>query len=80
MTSIYRNTFIKFGLAASMLMAAAGGAFAQTSHSRDYMAYSAYPTQSWVAAHAANYNLLVGPGVTTVGIEPGDSPAPLGAD
>lgn len=81
--SIYRDSSIKFGLAAAMLMAAAGGALAQTSNREDYrafMAYSAAPADSWATAHAMNYNLLTGPGVTTIGVAPGDRTAPVGAD
>ncbi len=81
--SSYRDTSIKFGLAAAMLMAAAGGALAQTSYpedSRAFLADSAAPATGWNAAHAAGYNLLVGPGVTTVGVAPGDRTAPVGAD
>ena len=81
--SIYRDTLIKFGFAAAMLMTAAGGALAQTSYPEDskaFMAYSAAPADSWAVAHAMNYNLLVGPGITTVGVAPGDRTAPVGAD
>lgn len=81
--SIYRKGSIAFGFAAVMLMAAAGGAFAHPAHYQDYQAYSAAPMQNAAAYRAlspSSYNLLVGPGVTTVGIAPGDRTTPVGAD
>lgn len=79
--SIYRKNSITFGIAAVMLTAAAGSALAQTpepENYRAYMAYSAAPAAGWDATQG--YNLLVGPGVTTIGIAPGDRTTPVGAD
>jgi hypothetical protein len=79
--SIYRNTFIKFSLAAAMLTAAAGGALAQTANRIDYrVGPIQYPEAYYAMAPSYEYNLLVGPGVTTVGIAPGDRTTPVGAD
>lgn len=79
MTSIHRNTTFKLGLAAAVLMAFAGGALAQP-HRHTYKAYSAAPIDQRYRAVSPSYNPLVGPGVTTVGVNPGDRTAPVGAD
>lgn len=79
MTSIHRNTTFKLGLAAAVLMALAGGASAQ-SNRQDYIAYSAAHIDQRYRAVTPSYNPLVGPGVTTVGVNPGDRTAPVGAD